>query len=121
MDIIAEILADDADLRKLARELAWKDGTLETKLRKTLAEEESTPYEMYYAYEEAVKKIPPHRILAVNRGEKDEVLSVKIVQPEEPVLAAIIKQYHRKRPADGQDLFIEAAKDSWKRSDWSGH
>lgn len=115
MDIIAEILADDADLRKLARELAWKDGTLETKLRKTLTEEESTPYEMYYAYEEAVKKIPPHRILAVNRGEKDEVLSVKIAQPEEPVLAAIIKQYHRKRPADGQDLFVEAAKDSWKR------
>lgn len=42
-------------------------------------------------------------------------MSVKIAQPEEPVLAAIIKQYHRKRPADGQDLFVEAAKDSWKR------
>lgn len=73
MDIIAEILADDAEVRKLARQLAQKDGLLETKLRKTLEEAEATPYEMYYAYSEAVKKIPPHRVLAINRGEKDEV------------------------------------------------
>lgn len=56
MDIIAEILADDAELRKLARQLAQKDGILETKLRKTLDEAETTPYEMYYAYSEAVKR-----------------------------------------------------------------
>ncbi len=115
MDIVAEILADDADLRKIARQLAWKEGRLATKLRKELAEEETTPYEMYYAYEEAVRKIPPHRILAINRGEKEEVLSVKLEQPEEPVLAAIARQYQRKRPADGAALFAEAAKDSWKR------
>lgn len=115
MDIVAEILADDADLRKIARQLAWKEGRLATKLRKELAEEETTPYEMYYAYEEAVRKIPPHRILAINRGEKEDVLSVKLEQPEEPVLAAIARQYQRKRPADGAALFAEAAKDSWKR------
>ena len=115
MDIVAEILADDADLRKIARQLAWKEGQLATKLRKELAEEETTPYEMYYAYEEAVRKIPPHRILAINRGEKEDVLSVKLEQPEEPVLAAIARQYQRKRPADGAALFAEAAKDSWKR------
>ena len=84
-------------------------------MRKELAEEETTPYEMYYAYEEAVRKIPPHRILAINRGEKEDVLSVKLEQPEEPVLAAIARQYQRKRPADGAALFAEAAKDSWKR------
>ncbi len=115
MDIIAEILADDAELRKLARQLAQKDGILETKLRKTLDEAETTPYEMYYAYSEAVKKIPPHRVLAINRGEKEEVLSVKIEQPAEPVLAAIARRYGQKRPADGQALFDEAARDSWKR------
>ena len=68
MDIIAEILADDAELRKTARQLAWNNGVLVTKLRKSLDENETTPYEMYYEYEESVKKIPPHRVLAVNRG-----------------------------------------------------
>ena len=80
MDIIAEILADDAELRKMARQLAWKDGKVVSKLKKTLEDEETTPYEMYYAYEETVKNIPPHRILAMNRGESEEVLSVKVEQ-----------------------------------------
>ncbi len=115
MDIIAEILADDAELRKTARQLAWKDGVLVTKLRKSLEENETTPYEMYYEYEEAVKKIPPHRVLAVNRGEQDEVLSVKIEQPEGAVLQAISSRYCQKRRTDCQQLFDEAAKDSWKR------
>lgn len=115
MDIMAEMLAEDAELRKTVRQMAWKDGVMVTKLRKTLEAEETTPYEMYYEYEEAVKKIPPHRILAVNRGEKDEVLSVKIGQPETAVLCAIADRYSRKRPADGQAIFDEAAKDSWKR------
>lgn len=114
-DIVAEILADDAELRKTARQLAWKSGQLVTKLRRTLTAEETTPYEMYYDYQEAVCKIPPHRILAINRGEKEEVLSVKIEQPEEMMLAAIERQYKRRRPADGAALFREAAKDSWKR------
>ena len=115
MDIMAEMLAEDAELRKTVRQMAWKDGVMVTKLRKTLEAEETTPYEMYYEYEEAVKKIPPHRILAVNRGEKDEVLSVKIGQPETAVLCAIADRYSRKRPVDGQAIFDEAAKDSWKR------
>lgn len=115
MDIIAEIVAEEAALRKIARELAWKDGMIVTKLRKTLEEEEATPYEMYYEYEEAVKKIPPHRVLAINRGEKEDILSVKVEQPEEPVLRAIERHYPQKRPADAQSLFVEAVRDSWKR------
>ena len=115
MDIIAEILSDDAEIRKAARQLAWKFGRVVTSLRKTLEEQETTPYEMYYMYEEPVKKIPPHRILAVNRGEHDGVLSVKIEQPEAEVLSVIKKQYPQKRAADGQALFEEAARDSWKR------
>ncbi|MBQ7026410.1 MAG: RNA-binding transcriptional accessory protein, partial [Peptococcaceae bacterium] len=115
MDIIAEILADDAELRKAARQMAWKDGRIVTKLKKTLEEEETTPYEMYYAYEEAVKNIPPHRILAMNRGENDEVLSVKIEQPEDLILSEMNRLYQQKRSAECQQIFEEAARDGWKR------
>ena len=115
MDIIAEILADDAELRKAARQMAWKDGRIVTKLKKTLEEEETTPYEMYYAYEEAVKNIPPHRILAMNRGENDEVLSVKIEQPEDLILSEMNRLYQKKRSAECQQIFEDAARDGWKR------
>ncbi len=119
MDIIAELLADDAELRKMARQLAWKEGKIVTKLKKPLAEDETTPYEMYYAYEEAVKNIPPHRILAMNRGENDEVLSVKVEQPEENILLRIIQQYAltapQQRTEECQQLFEAAARDGWKR------
>ena len=115
MDIIAEILADDAEQRKAARQMAWKDGRIVTKLKKTLEEDETTPYEMYYAYEEAVKNIPPHRILAMNRGENDEVLSVKIEQPEDLILSEMNRLYQKKRSAECQQIFEEAARDGWKR------
>jgi len=115
MDIIAEILADDAELRKTARQLAWKDGRIVTKLKKVLEDDETTPYEMYYAYEEAVKNIPPHRILAMNRGENEEVLAVKVEQPEELILAGIHQLYQQKRSAECQQIFEEAARDGWKR------
>lgn len=115
MDIIAEILADDAELRKMARQLAWKDGKVVSKLKKTFEDEETTPYEMYYAYEETVKNIPPHRILAMNRGESEEVLSVKVEQPEETILAKIIQQYQKNRSDECQVIVEEAARDSWKR------
>ena len=115
MRSIAEILADDAELRKAARQMAWKDGRIVTKLKKTLEEEETTPYEMYYAYEEAVKNIPPHRILAMNRGENDEVLSVKIEQPEDLILSEMNRLYQKKRSAECQQIFEDAARDGWKR------
>lgn len=115
MDIIAEILADDAELRKIARQMAWKDGKIVTKQKKAMAETESTPYEMYYAYEEAVKNIPPHRILAINRGENDDVLAVKVEQPEENILRRLCQQYHKQRSAECQQIFEEAARDGWKR------
>lgn len=118
MDIIAEILSEDAALRQKTRQMAWNNGTLITRLRKGVEDAEertATPYEMYYEYEEAVCKIPPHRILAINRGEKEDVLSVKLEQPEEPVLTAILHNYSQNRPKDAQSVFAEAAQDSWKR------
>lgn len=115
MDILAEMISENADIRKLARSKAQKDGTVVTRLRKKLQDGETTPYEMYYEYEENVSRIPPHRILAVNRGEKDEVLSVKLDMAEEPVLSAIVKAYSQKRSTDAQQIFEDAARDSWRR------
>ncbi|MBM6838953.1 RNA-binding transcriptional accessory protein, partial [Clostridium saudiense] len=83
LDIIAEMISDEASYRKWIRELTVREGKLETKG----SSEESTPYEMYYEYSEDVSKIPPHRILAINRGEKEKILSVKINVNEENVLS----------------------------------
>ena len=114
-DILAEILSEDAELRKKVRTVSWEKGLVSSSLKKGVSEEETTPYEMYYEYEEAVKKIPPHRVLAINRGEKDEILSVKIVQPEETILAMMENRYAKKRPKDGAEIFSAALQDSWKR------
>lgn len=114
-DILAEILSEDAELRKKIRVLSWEKGMISSSLKKGVSAEETTPYEMYYEYEEAVKRIPPHRVLAINRGEKDEILTVKVVQPEESILNTIERMYAKKRQKDGATIFTEAVEDGWKR------
>ena len=89
-DIVAEVVADDAEIRKIARNLVWAEGLINSKAQDP---ESITPYEMYYDYQELVKKIPPHRILAVNRGEKEKALQVKILQPEDKIIERINKKY----------------------------
>ena len=79
LDIIAENISDEAKYRKHIRNLVFKEGKIESKG----SSDEPTPYEMYYDYCEDVYKIPPHRILAINRGEKEKVLAVKIVLNED--------------------------------------
>ncbi|GAA0728145.1 Tex family protein [Clostridium malenominatum] len=74
MDVISEIISDEAEYRKWIRNYVAKEGLIETKGES----KEPTPYEMYYNYTEAVRSIPAHRILAINRGEKEKILSVKI-------------------------------------------
>ncbi|KOF57047.1 MULTISPECIES: Tex family protein [Clostridium] len=81
-DIISESISDEAEYRKWIRKYVFKNGIVETKG----SSEESTPYEMYYDFKEAVSKIPPHRILAINRGEKDKILSVKITCEDEKII-----------------------------------
>ena len=82
MDVISEIISDNAEYRKFIRELVLREGNIETKG----GSEEPTPYEMYYEYSEAVKNIPAHRILAINRGEKEKILSVKITSNEDKII-----------------------------------
>ncbi len=74
MDIISEIISDNATFRKWIRDFINKEGTIETSGKS----EDRTPYEMYYDYKEAIKTIPSHRILAINRGEKEKILQVKL-------------------------------------------
>jgi uncharacterized protein len=92
-DIIAEMISDDAEIRKKARRLSFEEGIIESKLRENGEEEldKEGKYQMYYEYQEAVKKLPPHRILALNRGEKEEVLQVKLLAPEEEIYDIIRK------------------------------
>ncbi|WP_139905663.1 Tex family protein [Clostridium thermarum] len=110
MDIISEMISDEADFRKWIRSAVHREGLIET----TGSSEEPTPYEMYYNYSEAVRNIPPHRILAINRGEKEKVLNVKITIDENKLI-----QYLRSQCLKGNsitDSYIEESiKDSLKR------
>ena len=109
-DIISEMISDDADIRKWIRELIKKEGVIETKS----SIEESSPYEMYYDYKEPVKSIPPHRILAINRGEKEKILSVKVTSPEEKIIEFIGRRVLKGNKITDEYIY-KAIKDSLKR------
>ncbi len=86
LDIIAENISDNSKYRKEIKRQCYREGLVVTKAAK---EEEKSNYEMYYDYQEAIKYIPSHRILAINRGEKEEFLKVRLEKPEEKILAYI--------------------------------
>lgn len=111
MDIIAETVSDNADYRKAVRELTIQNGMLSCKNSK----DEDSVYSMYYDFSEPVKKIANHRILAVNRGEKDGFLSVKI-EIEENICTDYIKgQVLSKKPSSSRDTVALAIEDSYRR------
>ncbi|MGL4108944.1 Tex family protein [Clostridium sp. LP20] len=109
-DIVAEVISEEAKFRKYIRELVMRDGHIESKG----ASEEPTPYEMYYDYSEEVKKIPPHRILAINRGEKEKVLSVKVVVNEEKVITYLENQLLNNNISTDEQLKL-SIRDAYKR------
>ena len=88
LDIIAENVSDNAKYRKEIKRSCYREGLIVTKAAK---EDEKSNYEMYYDYSEAIKFIPSHRILAINRGEKEEFIKVKLEKPEEKILLYIEK------------------------------
>lgn len=110
MDILAEQISDDADLRKLLREETIKCGAIVSKKTK----DEPSVYEMYYDYREPLKKAAGHRVLAMNRGEKEGFLSVKIEEEEEKLLQRMEKRLIR-RSSDTADILREVIADSYKR------
>lgn len=113
-DIIAERLADDAALRELVRKLAWSDGQMASTLRKGAADERGV-YEMYYDYEEPLKKVVPHRVLALNRGEKEEVLRVGIIFPADRITTGIEREVIKKQHSPTAVQVKEAIEDAFKR------
>ncbi len=111
LDIIAENISDEPKYRKIIKRICYTQGIIETKAAKP---EEKTNYEMYYEFSENVNKIPSHRILAINRGEKEECLKVKIQKPEDRIIENI-KKGIIKQGGSFKELLENAIKDSWKR------
>ena len=111
LDIIAEDISDNAKYRKEIKRRCYREGTIETSASK---EEEKSNYEMYYDYTEAIKYIPSHRILAINRGEKEDFLKVKIQKPEEKILSYIEKDII-KGETQFTNMLKETILDSFKR------
>ncbi|TWT24601.1 Tex family protein [Planomicrobium sp. CPCC 101110] len=112
-DILAETFADDPDIREKIRYMTRKDGKVMTAAKKN-HEDEKQVFEMYYEYEEAIQKIVPHRILAINRGEKEEVLKVSIQPPADRIIT-LMKNKWIKSSVPSSDIVAEAIEDSYKR------
>lgn len=111
LDIIAENISDNSKYRKEIKRLCYREGLIETKASKP---EEKSNYEMYYDYQEAIKYIPSHRILAINRGEKEEFLKVKLEKPEDKILAYIQRDVI-KCETQFTNMIKETIEDSFKR------
>ena len=111
LDIIAERISDDANYRKNVKRMCYREAVIETKATKP---DERSSYEMYYEFSEGINRLPSHRILAINRGEKEEFLKVKILKPEEKIISFMENDIIK-----GQTQFTEYLKntilDSWKR------
>ncbi len=112
MDIIAEIISDNAEYRDIIRRVAYERGVIQTEGSK---EEEKSVYEMYYDYKEPVKSIPNHRILAINRGEKEKFLKVNLILPEEYILSKLKSIIITNRQAGTRDYLEMSIEDSYKR------
>lgn len=113
-DIIAERFADDAAIREGIRKQTWADGTITSAIRKG-AEDERSVYGNYYEYEEPLKKIVPHRVLALNRGEKEEVLRVGVSFPTERIIGGLERQLVQKAHSPSAAHVKEAIEDAFKR------
>ena len=110
MDIIAENISDNAEYRKQIKKMCYREGLIVTKASK----EEKSSYEMYYDFSELLKQIPSHRILAINRGEKEEFLKVKIDKPEDKILE-LIKSDIIKGNTQFKEILENTITDSFKR------
>ncbi len=111
-DIIAESISDEADYRIYIRDLTTKQGKI-TSVAKD--EEAQSVYEMYYAFEEPITKVAGHRVLALNRGEKEKFLTVKVEAPEEKVLLYLEKQVIVNDNPYTTPVLKETIEDSYKR------
>ena len=110
-DIIAEIISDNAEIRKHIRENALKYGVIVTKN----AKDEKSVYDMYYDFSERVSNMASHRVLAINRGEKEEFLKVKLEIDNDRILKYIENQYINKNNFKNKEIIVSAIEDAYKR------
>lgn len=114
--IISEYISDNANYRKYIRNYIVKNGTIKSKIKKGKeTEDENKTYEMYYEYEEQIKHVKPHRILALNRGEKEGILNVKINFDQDQIEDYLQKKIIKNKDSLVCNLVINAIKDSLKR------
>ncbi|MGG3471015.1 Tex family protein [Neobacillus pocheonensis] len=113
-DIIAEMVSDDAEGRKWIRKETTKSGTVASVVKEAEKDEKNV-YEMYYEYEEPVNKIVPHRILALNRGEKEDILRVSVKMNTDVILSYLSKKWIHKSHSPAAPIVVEAIEDSYKR------
>ncbi|AKL85607.1 Tex family protein [Bacillus atrophaeus] len=113
--IIAEQLSDEPSFRKWIRQETFKKGTLKSTAGKSVDADEKNVYGMYYEYEEPIPKVVPHRVLAVNRGEKEDILKVSIEPPADVIKAYLEKQIIKQRTTPVRDILLDTIEDSYKR------
>ena len=111
LDIIAENIADDADYRKKIKSLCFREAVVSS----TVAKDEKSPYEMYYDYKEPILRIPSHRVLAINRGEKEEFLKVKLEKPDDKILEYLRKQIIKNYKSQYNEMLTNTIEDAYKR------
>ncbi len=112
IDIIAEIISEDAQVRKRIRELTRKMGQLWSKSKRP---DKKSEYELYYDYQESIKRLVPHRILAINRGEKEKFLSVTISVDQKIMINSIQQNYLKNVKSIFQSQMMQAISDAYKR------
>jgi protein Tex len=113
-DIIAEWVSDEADSRKWIRKETFKAGVV-ISVVKDKEKDDKKVYEMYYEYEEPVSKIVPHRILALNRGEKEEILRVSIKSNTDVIIGYLSKKWIKNQSSPASTIVVQAIEDSYKR------
>ncbi|MGV3273349.1 Tex family protein [Bacillus sp. CIS52] len=113
--IIAEQISDDPHFRKWIRQETYKKGILTSAAGKSAADDEKNVYEMYYKYEEPIQKVVPHRVLAMNRGEKEGILKIAIEPPADQIKAYLEKQIIKHRETPVKETLKDAIEDSYKR------
>ncbi len=111
-DIIAEVISDEADYRMFIRELTFDKGRIVSAAKDPEAE---SVYEMYYEFDEALNKVPGHRILAINRGEKEKALTVKVEAPEEEIISYLESKVILKDNPNTTEILKDVIADSYKR------
>ena len=110
-DILAEVMSDDAEIRKYIRNQALKRGQIQSKAKL----EEDSVYRMYYDFTERVEDILPHRTLAINRGEKEGFLTVKVLLDDQQMIDRIIASYKSPQNVGNEAILEEVAQDAYKR------